>query len=103
MVHPKFDNMQSKVEDSLIISEGFVEVLGFELYNYLLRRAMSDEVFRESISEGFVPGPVPTPRPRSELGYGEAAQKAAHIMDKVGETRFTAAFFLGQPKLVGMD
>ncbi len=102
MVHPRFDAASSKIENAQVIKEGFVELLGFELYTNILRKASSNAQFKAQITNGLTTAELPAFPTRPQMGYGEAAQSAAAVMDQVGEKRVVTAFFLGKPELVGI-
>jgi len=102
LVHPNFSMASRRVEDSLVVSEGFVEVLGTDLYNHILEEANGNLDFQNEIIGGLAKPDVPPKVKRSEMGYGNASQKALQIRNKVGDTRFKTAFFLGRPELVGI-
>lgn len=102
MVHSKFENASKDIENGQIVKEGFVELLGFKLYNYILGKAENNNNFKEVFMNGLTDAPLPEAQPREQMSYGEASQKAAAIMDSVGEKRVITAFFLGKPHLVGI-
>jgi len=102
MTHPVFNQATAKVENAMVIKEGFPELLAFELYTHLIRKAHGDPGLAKALTNGLAPGDLPSPPPRSEMDYGDAAQRAAAVMDSVGEKRVVTAFFLGKPHLVGV-
>ena len=102
MVHPKFNSARSEIENGQVIAEGFVELLGMLLYNSILQKALANQEFKNAITDGLASDELPAKRERSQMGYGEDAQKAAAVFDKVGEKRVLTAFFLGKPELIGI-
>ncbi|MBL8055292.1 MAG: hypothetical protein JNK29_01275 [Anaerolineales bacterium] len=103
LVHPDFSVASQYVENGQIVSEGFVEVLGVDLYNTILAEARARPETAQLWTDGLSRPDLPEAVPSSELGYGEAAQKALAIRTAAGPDRFQAAFFLGAPHLVGIQ
>src|SRR5581483_12203008 len=86
-----------------IMSEGFTEVLGDQLYDHIAGKAAHDQKLRDKLQAGLSPGAcIGEPIPSSTLQYGGAAESAEKIREVVGDAGFRAAYFLGRMDLVGI-
>lgn len=102
LVHPVFQNSSSRIGSRLVVSEGFAEVLGNELFNNrVITKASSDPVFKASLEAGITGTPCPVPA-AGTIGYGAAGAGAETIRTTVGDSNFRAAYFLGRPDLIGI-
>jgi hypothetical protein len=98
--HPSFSNRASAVQQGQVISEGFPEVLGVQLHTRLRQRAAADATFKGRMEAGLSGScPAPTPSPIGYVPYGPGAEQ---IRQKVGDSNFRAAYFLGAANLVGL-
>lgn len=100
--HPDFDNAVTRVSSGLVLTEGFTEVLGNQLFNVrVIGKAASDAAFKASLEAGLSVAscPAPTARP---VGYRDAGSGAETIRSTVGNNNFRAAYFLGRTDLVGI-
>ncbi len=100
--HPDFDNAVIRVSSGLVVTEGFTEVLGNQLFNRrVITKAASDPAFKTSLEAGLsVPScTAPTTRP---VGYRDAGSGAETIRSTVGDNNFRAAYFLGRTDLIGI-
>ena len=87
-----------------IITEGFTEVLGDQLYTSIRGRALANAAFRAMFEGGLTAGVcsgVTIPEPT--LDYGDDGHFASGIRGIVGDDRFRAAYFLGQTRLAGLQ
>jgi hypothetical protein len=97
LIHPRLLAAMKQVEASQVISEGFVEVMMYDLFQRIIE-AMSPELkdlFMTGITKPAAPQPV-------EVGYGDAGKAAYEIYSRVGRDRFFMAFFNGDISLVGL-
>ena len=86
-----------------LISEGFPEILGDQLYEDIRQRADGDATFRRRF-EGGLPAAACGGKVRAPKRlYGDAAEAAERIRGTVGDRRFRAAFFLGRTQLAGLQ
>ncbi|MFD3930852.1 DUF4157 domain-containing protein [Streptomyces sp. NPDC058614] len=98
MVHDEFRESASGRQ---ILTEGFAEILGDQLYRAVVRRALRDKDFRAKAEAG-VPGAPCATIPPAETSYGPDGRNAERIRVLVGNDRFRAAYFLGRLDLVGI-
>jgi hypothetical protein len=100
-VHQSFYDLH---HDRQIIREGFSEVLGDQLYDYIRRKANRDAAYRVGFEIGLPVGACSgVSIPASSLAYPPAGDNAELIRSMVGDNRFRAAYFLGQTNLVGLQ
>jgi hypothetical protein len=101
MVHPSFPAAAATVGFGQIIREGFTEVLGVQLYQYVRARAGANATFKGQLEAGVSGAPCPVPA-AATIGYGQAGTNAEAIRARVGNDNFRAAYFLGALNLVGL-
>lgn len=103
LVHPDFYAKAESVGFSLLITEGFTEVLGDQLFNDRVRpKAASDAAFRAAMEAGLPEGGCPGEPEAGDIGYAAAGAGAETIRQLAGDRTFRAAYFLGRPDLVGL-
>jgi hypothetical protein len=107
MVHPDF---RSAEKGRTILTEGFPEVLGHQLYSDIAKDATSDPKLQAQMEAGLSKKACSIPA--STIGqdltgkatsYKQAADDADKIRVAVTNDRFRAAFFLGQLSLAGIQ
>lgn len=103
--HHDFEKKSSSVKFGQVITEGFTELLGLELYDALrqqvinnadtdlikdLRAGAAADEFKQAANHG------------SRQGYVKALNRASDIQTRVGKPNVRAAYFLGKPELIGL-
>ncbi len=86
-----------------LISEGFPEILGDQLYEHIRSTAGRDRTYRRQFEQGLDPDACSGPIQQSGRGYVAEAESADEIRLIVGEDRFRAAYFLGRTRLAGLQ
>jgi Domain of unknown function (DUF4157) len=87
-----------------LIKEGFTEILGDQLYEYIRGKADNDARYRSNYETGLASGTCTgVSIPASTQGYTSAAQAAEDIRFIVKDDRFRAAYFLGRNTLAGLQ
>jgi hypothetical protein len=106
LAHPGFlataTDQRLNIADSLIISEGFVDLLTTDIYTQLLGEVKTNPTAAELLFGG-VGDPGTPDGPLLGIGYGGAGMSADQIRLLVTDDRVRAAFFLGAIHLVGLD
>ncbi|MDJ0805981.1 MAG: DUF4157 domain-containing protein, partial [Gammaproteobacteria bacterium] len=98
--HPNFS--KQKVGLGQIISEGFTEALGVQLYNdHIVPKSKKEAGFKSTLEQGLGSAPCGDP-PKAEIGYKPAGPAAESIREKVKDKNFRAAYFLGAVDKVGL-
>jgi hypothetical protein len=87
----------------LLITEGFPEILGDQLYEHIREIAEKDTTYRKRFEPGLPAGACPKEIRAPERGYPSAASPAEEIRGIVGDDRFRAAYFLGRTRLAGLQ
>lgn len=99
-VHPAFKNLAGGRQ---VVTEGYTEVLGFQLYNAIKDKAMNDPQYRAKFEGGLSQGACDNQDvPEQQIEYGDDGSAAEEIRKMVGDDRFRAAYFLGQSTLAGL-
>ena len=99
-VHPNFYKMN---KGRRIITEGFTEILGDQLFAVIRKKANKSTKYRAQFEQGLSPNAckkVSIPAPTTD--YGDDGKFADRIEGIVGKERFRAAYFLGQNTLAGL-
>lgn len=100
-VHPGFTGLSN---GRRIITEGFTEILGDELFEEIRGRATNNPVYRAQFEGGINAAACRnTPIPASRTEYGDDGRFAGAILGIVGPDRFRAAYFLGRTTLAGLQ
>jgi hypothetical protein len=100
--NPDFLEKKLEIGHGQIVSEGFTEVLGVQLFNdHVVKKAAMAPEFKAKLELGVSGAPCPSPTSVT-IGYGEAGRAAEQIRQKIGDERFRAAYFLGKPELAGL-
>lgn len=103
LIHPDFEGRSEHVGFPQLVTEGFTEVLGDQLFDERIRpKAKSDAKFRAVMESGLADGGCPGDPAAATLGYGSAGAGAETIRQLAGDRTFRAAYFLGRPDLVGL-
>jgi Domain of unknown function (DUF4157) len=84
-----------------VVVEGFTEVLGVQLYAYLMQIATPGTTLNGNLTNG-VKGTCAPPTATPKPGYKAAGPAADTIRQQVGDDRFRAAYFHGRVALVGL-
>lgn len=102
MVDPRFLEAVEEVNFDQIITEGFTEVLGAQLYNdHILHKANNNPEFKATVEAGVQGAPCSNVS-LVTIDYGAAGKNAEKIRNLVGDDNFRAAYFLGKPELAGL-
>ena len=96
------DQFRANTPHNQVFTEGFTEVLGVQLYNYIITNQRLVTSLRSYISPTFEAGYACDPEGAVRLKYGNASLDAEHIREIVGDSRFKAAYFLGNIDLIGV-
>lgn len=100
-VHPGFTGLSN---GRRIITEGFTEILGDELFEEIRKRASKNPAYRAQFEGGVTAGSCTnTPIPASKTEYDDDGKFAGAILNIVGPDRFRAAYFLGRTTLAGLQ
>ncbi|NNG16054.1 MAG: DUF4157 domain-containing protein [Gemmatimonadales bacterium] len=104
LAHPDFEAQTSHVGFGQVLLEGFPEVLATQMFNQRVKpKSAANAAFKAQMEAGIAPPACPVP-PNATIGYGDAGAGAEAIRARpsVGDTKFRAAFFLGQVHLIGL-
>ena len=103
--HDDFEKKSGSVKFGQVITEGFTELLGLELYDALrqqvinntdtdlikgLRAGAAADEFKQAANDA------------SRQSYVKALNRAREIQTRVGKPNVWAAYFLGKPQLIGL-
>ncbi|UYQ93542.1 DUF4157 domain-containing protein [Chitinophaga horti] len=99
--HQRFYNINNGRQ---IITEGFPEILGDQLFEHIRASANRSTAYRQRFEGGMATGAcIGVSIPAAQTGYRQAGQHAEDVRVMMGDDRFRAAFFLGQFGLVGLQ
>jgi len=103
--HHGFEAKSGKVTFGQVITEGFTELLGLELFDALQKRvtegdqALIESLRGEAATDEFKQSAQAGPKRQN---YEKALQRAREVQTRVGKNNVWAAYFLGKPELIGL-
>ncbi|MEO1050806.1 MAG: DUF4157 domain-containing protein [Bacteroidota bacterium] len=87
-----------------ILSEGFTEILGNQLYDDIRQRASGNANYRSTFEVGLSPNACNgVSIPPSTRGYQPDSNNAERVRQLEGDDNFRAAYFMGRIDLVGLQ
>ncbi|WP_440068835.1 hypothetical protein [Streptosporangium sp. OZ121] len=99
LIHPRLTAKMKGTNRPLVISEGFVEVVTREIYNWMVDHGGEKSTRRLMVG---VEGALVPPIKKKDLGYGADGRYADQIFQIVGRERFLTAFLTGDVELVAL-